>query len=111
MAIALLVLWGLMFAAVSPVRQAYVNGLIPSQERATVLSFDSLLGSSGAVRDSADARQGGRPVGISDLVRSAARRSRHWPFRSCGWRGGKGRNRTRCAFRFLREMIYTLALL
>jgi MFS family permease len=48
-AIALLVLWGLMFAAVTPVRQAYLNGLIPSRERATVLSFDSLLGSSGAV--------------------------------------------------------------
>jgi MFS family permease len=48
-ALALLVLWGLMFAAITPVRQAYLNGLIPSQERATVLSFDSLLGSSGAV--------------------------------------------------------------
>lgn len=48
-AIALLVLWGLMFAAITPVRQAYLNGLIESRERATVLSFDSLLGSSGAV--------------------------------------------------------------
>lgn len=48
-AIVLLVLWGLMFAALAPVRQAYLNGLIPSSERATVLSFDSLLGSSGAV--------------------------------------------------------------
>jgi MFS family permease len=48
-AIVLLVLWGLMFAALSPVRQAYLNGLIPSSERATVLSFDSLLGSGGAV--------------------------------------------------------------
>ncbi|MBN1209165.1 MAG: MFS transporter [Myxococcaceae bacterium] len=48
-AIALLVLWALMFAAFSPVRQAYLNGLIASRERATVLSFDSLLGSSGAV--------------------------------------------------------------
>lgn len=47
--ITLLVLWGLMFAAVTPVRQAYLNGLIASTERATVLSFDSLLGSSGAV--------------------------------------------------------------
>jgi MFS family permease len=47
--IALLVLWGLMFAALTPVRQAYLNGLIASKERATVLSFDSLLGSSGAV--------------------------------------------------------------
>jgi MFS family permease len=45
----LLVLWGLMFAALTPVRQAYLNKLIPSKERATVLSFDSLLGSSGAV--------------------------------------------------------------
>jgi MFS family permease len=48
-AIALLVLWGLMFAALTPVRQAYLNALIPSAQRATVLSFDSLLGSSGAV--------------------------------------------------------------
>ena len=48
-AIALLVLWGLMFAALMPVRQAYLNALIPSSQRATVLSFDSLLGSGGAV--------------------------------------------------------------
>lgn len=27
-----------------PIRQAYLNGLIPSQQRATVLSFDSLMG-------------------------------------------------------------------
>jgi MFS family permease len=47
--IALLVLWGLVFAALTPVRQAYLNGLIASKARATVLSFDSLLGSSGAV--------------------------------------------------------------
>jgi MFS family permease len=48
-AIALLVLWGLLFAALTPVRQAYLNGLIVSENRATVLSFDSLLASSGAV--------------------------------------------------------------
>jgi MFS family permease len=47
--ILLLVLWGLTFAAVTPVRQAYLNELIPSNERATVLSFDSMLGSTGAV--------------------------------------------------------------
>jgi MFS family permease len=47
--IVLLVLWGLIFAAMMPVRQAYLNGLIASSERATVLSFDSLLGSGGAV--------------------------------------------------------------
>lgn len=48
-AIVLLVLWGLMYAVVTPVRQAYLNGLIPSERRATVLSFDSLLASSGGV--------------------------------------------------------------
>jgi MFS family permease len=38
-----------MFAAAGPVRQALLNSLIPSKERATVLSFDSLMGSSGGV--------------------------------------------------------------
>lgn len=47
--VALLVLWGLLFSAVMPVRQAYLHGLIDSDERATVLSFDSLLDSSGGV--------------------------------------------------------------
>jgi MFS family permease len=46
--ITLLSLWGLMFAALTPVRQSYLNALIESKQRATVLSFDSLLGSSGA---------------------------------------------------------------
>ena len=48
-AVVLLVLWGLMFSAVTPIRQGYLNALIPSQQRATVLSFDSLFGSSGGV--------------------------------------------------------------
>lgn len=48
-AVMLLVLWGLIFAAMYPVRQAYLNGLIPSRQRATVLSFDTLVGSSGGV--------------------------------------------------------------
>jgi MFS family permease len=48
-AVALLVVWGLLFATVTPVRQAYLNELIPSEQRATGLSFDSLLGSSGGV--------------------------------------------------------------
>jgi MFS family permease len=47
--IALIVVWGLMFAASVPIRQAYMNGLIPSQQRATILSFDSLVSSSGGV--------------------------------------------------------------
>jgi MFS family permease len=48
-ALALLVLWGLIFAAAMPIRQAYLNGMIPSKQRATVLSFDSLMGSAGGV--------------------------------------------------------------
>jgi MFS family permease len=47
--VALIVVWGLLFAASMPIRQAYLNGLIPSQQRATILSFDSMLGSSGGV--------------------------------------------------------------
>lgn len=48
-ALVLLVLWGLIFAADMPIRQAYLNDMIPSQQRATVLSFDSLMGSTGGV--------------------------------------------------------------
>jgi MFS family permease len=47
--LALIVAWGLVFAAAAPVRQAYLNGMIPSQERATILSFDSLMSSAGGV--------------------------------------------------------------
>ena len=49
MAVTLLIVWGLMFSAATPVRQTYLNGLIPTEQRATVLSFDSLFGSSGGV--------------------------------------------------------------
>jgi MFS family permease len=48
-AIALLVMWGLTFSASVPIRQAYLNGIIPSQQRATVLSFDNLMASAGGV--------------------------------------------------------------
>ena len=47
--LALLAGWALVFAATIPVRQAFLNGLIPSEQRATVLSFDNLLSSSGGV--------------------------------------------------------------
>lgn len=48
-ALLLIFTWGLIFAAIMPIRQAYLNGLIPSEQRATVLSFDSLMGSSGGI--------------------------------------------------------------
>ena len=47
--IALICVWGLLFAAIMPIRQAYMNGMIPSQQRATILSFDSLMSSTGGV--------------------------------------------------------------
>jgi MFS family permease len=49
LAITLLVLWALVFAIAGPIRQAFLNGLIASEQRATVLSFDSLMGSIGGV--------------------------------------------------------------
>jgi MFS family permease len=45
----LIVVWGLLFAATMPIRQTYLNGLIPSRQRATILSFDSMMGSAGGV--------------------------------------------------------------
>jgi MFS family permease len=45
----MLVVWGLTFAIGMPIRQAYINGIIPSEQRATVLSFDSLMGSAGGM--------------------------------------------------------------
>ena len=47
LAIVLLVLWALVFAIAGPIRQAFLNGIIASEQRATVLSFDSLMGSIG----------------------------------------------------------------
>jgi MFS family permease len=47
--IGLVCVWALLFAASSPIRQAYMNGLIPSRQRATILSFDSLMTSTGGV--------------------------------------------------------------
>jgi MFS family permease len=48
-ALGLIVVWGLLSSAALPIRRAYLNGLIPSEQRATILSFDSLLGSTGGV--------------------------------------------------------------
>jgi len=49
LAILLMAMWGLLFAASMPIRQAYLNAHIPSQQRATVLSFDSLMGNTGGI--------------------------------------------------------------
>ncbi|MGH3646894.1 MAG: MFS transporter, partial [Micromonosporaceae bacterium] len=47
--VALITVWALVFSASMPIRQAYLNGMIPSQQRATILSFDSLMSSSGGI--------------------------------------------------------------
>jgi MFS family permease len=47
--IGLTLVWSLMFAATMPIRQTYLNGLIPSRQRATIISFDSMMASSGGV--------------------------------------------------------------
>jgi MFS family permease len=49
LALTLMTVWCLIAAMETPLRQAFINGLIPSQQRATVLSFDSLIGSTGGV--------------------------------------------------------------
>jgi len=48
-ALSLIFVWGLIFAAVLPVRQSYLNGMIPSKQRATVLSFDSMMSNLGGI--------------------------------------------------------------
>jgi MFS family permease len=48
-ALLLLAIWALVAAVGTPVRQAYLNDMIASKQRATVLSFDSLMGSSGGI--------------------------------------------------------------
>ncbi len=49
MVLILIVVWGLTDAAALPVRHAYLNGMIPSPQRATILSFDSLIGNAGGI--------------------------------------------------------------
>lgn len=46
-AIVLIAVWGIASSIDDPVHRAYLNDMIPSKQRATVLSFDSLLGSAG----------------------------------------------------------------
>jgi len=48
-ALGLLALWACIGAVTRPMRSAFLNDVIPSEQRATVLSFDSLMGSAGGV--------------------------------------------------------------
>jgi MFS family permease len=48
-ALAILIVWGVSSSIDDPIRRAYLNGLIPSKQRATVLSFESLMGNVGGI--------------------------------------------------------------
>ncbi|MCH7859188.1 MAG: MFS transporter [Candidatus Marinimicrobia bacterium] len=60
LAVSLYLLLMVGFGAAGPVRQAYLHQLIPSEQRATIVSFDSLMGSIGS---------GGGQVGLGYLAR------------------------------------------
>ena len=49
MVVAAITISGLAESASRPIRQAYLNGMIPSQQRATILSFDSLIDNAGGI--------------------------------------------------------------
>jgi MFS family permease len=48
-ALVILTVWGVASSIDDPIRRAYMNGLIPSSARATVLSFESLMGNVGGI--------------------------------------------------------------
>jgi MFS family permease len=48
-ALAILTVWGVASSIDDPIRRAYLNDLIPSRQRATVLSFESLMGNIGGI--------------------------------------------------------------
>ncbi|MGE3467111.1 MAG: MFS transporter [Pyrinomonadaceae bacterium] len=49
LALIMLAVWAVVFASIGPIRQSYINGIVPSEQRATVLSTDNLLASAGGV--------------------------------------------------------------
>ena len=90
----LVVVWGLLFAAATPIRQSYLNGLIPSRQRATVLSFDSMMASLGGVGAAARPGQGRPTWPATDRRMPPAPVSWRARCRSCGWRGARARPAT-----------------
>ena len=103
-AILLLAGWCMVFAVSGPMRQAFMNGLIPTEQRATVLSFDNLMGSAGGVVAQPVL---GRVADVWSYGTSYAwrRGSPRSASRSSSWRAASTRCRTRshpgcrCPFR------------
>jgi MFS family permease len=48
-AVPVFLLAGVASGVIMPVKQTYLHGVIPSEQRATIVSFDNLLGSTGAI--------------------------------------------------------------
>jgi MFS family permease len=96
-ALVFVIVWGMAITAVFPLRGAYLNGMIPSKQRATVLSFDSLMGNAGGVVSQpplgriADASGYGASLAVTGAIQMAAvpciylsRRTRHTADRTAG---------------------------
>jgi MFS family permease len=47
--LAVFTVWSIIFASTTPIRQSYMNELLPSEQRATILSSDNMLASAGGV--------------------------------------------------------------
>jgi MFS family permease len=79
--LAVLALWALVFSAAMPIRQAFLNELIPSEQRATVLSSDNLLGSlGGALAQPALGRVAELSGYAASYVAAAGIELLAWPF-------------------------------
>ena len=100
--VTLIVLWGLTDAAAEPVRRAYLNGMIPSQQRATILSFDSLIGNAGGIVAQPALGRAADVYGYRHVLLDLGRSARRWRCRSCsgpGWRPTRPTWRPRAAER------------
>ncbi|OFX18436.1 MAG: MFS transporter [Anaeromyxobacter sp. RBG_16_69_14] len=76
-----LAVWALVFAAARPIRQAFLNELIPSAQRATVLSSDNMIGSvGGAAAQPALGRVADGGGYSTSYVAPAAVELLAWPF-------------------------------
>ena len=80
--VVLIMLWSLAGYAGVPIRQAYLNGMIPSQQRATILSFDSLIDSAGGIVAQPLLGKSRRRLGLPGVLSALGRRLRARPARS-----------------------------
>ena len=65
-AVALLVVFGVAVGVMSPVKQSYLHDSIPSEQRATLVSFDSLVGNLGSVGGQVGLGYVARERGVGD---------------------------------------------